>query len=85
MAESVNLTKSANEDYQLVVGGVYSYTKQFPRADYSTGSDGVKLNPYVGNPLMFKAYLPAAWTIAGVSGFTTNKQVTDAIAALANS
>lgn len=85
MAESVALTKSTNGDFEIVVGGTYSYTKQFPRADYSTGSDGVKLVPYVGNPIMFKAYLPAVWTIDGVSSYTTNKQVTDAITLLANS
>jgi len=85
MAESVVLTKSTNDDYQIVIDGVYSYTKQFPRADYSVCSQGVKLNNYVGERLMFKFYLPAEWTVGVTSGFTTNKQVTDAIAALENS
>lgn len=82
MAESIALTKSTNDDYQIIVAGTYNYTKQFPRADYYACSEGIKLNPYVGPAIMFKYYLPAEWTVAGVSGFTTNKQVTDAIAAL---
>lgn len=83
MAESVALTKSTNGDYQIIVGGVYSYTKQFPAADYITNSAGVKLAPRAkGDILMHKFYLPAEWTVGGVSGYTTNKQVTDAITAL---
>jgi len=80
--ESVVLTKSAGDDYQIVVGGQYSYTKQFPRADYSTNSEGIKLVPYVGPAIMHKSYLPAAWTVGVTTGFTTNKEVTDAITAL---
>jgi len=86
MAESVVLTKSTNGDYQIVVGGAYSYTKQFPSADYITNSDGIKLSPNAkGDILMFKFYLPSEWTVGIVTGYTTNKEVTDAITALANS
>ena len=85
MPESVVLTKSDNGDYQIAVGGVFNYTRQFPRADYATCGEGVKLFPYKGIALMFKFYLPAAWTVGVTTGFTTNKQVTDAITALENS
>jgi len=88
MADSVVLTKSDGGDYQIVVTGdgyYFNFTKQFPRADYSVNDLGVKLFPYVGEPIMWKYYAPEAWTIDGVDGFTTNKQVTDAITALANS
>jgi len=84
MAESVVLTKSANLDYQLVIGGNLAETIQFPRADYSTTALGVKLTPYLGRELMKKHYPPEAWTVGIVTGFTTNKEVTDAITALEN-
>lgn len=82
MAESVVLTKSAGGDYQIVVDGQYSYTKQFPRADYFTSNQGVRLIPHVGPDLMMKSYHPNAWTVGVTTGFTTNKEVTDAITAL---
>lgn len=83
MAESVVLTKSLGGDFQIVVGGMYSYTKQFPVANYSTSSLGVKLNVPAHEPkIMFKEYLPAAWTVGVATGFATNKEVTDAITAL---
>jgi len=84
-AESVVLTRSANGDYQIVVGGNYSYTKQFPKADYQATQYGVRLVPYVGAALMFLDYAPEAWTVGVTTGFTTNKEVTDAITALENS
>jgi hypothetical protein len=86
MAESVVLTKSTGEDYQIVVDGIYDYTKQFPAADYVTNVDGVKLVPRAqGDILMFKHYAPDEWTVGIVTGFSTNKEVTDAITALENS
>lgn len=86
MAESVVLTRSTNLDYQIVVDGIFDYTKQFPAADYSTNANGVKLIPRAkDDTLMFKYYLPAEWTVGIVTGFTTNKEVTDAITALENS
>ena len=85
MAESVILTKSTNGDFQIVIDGRYAETIQFPRADYSVNGIGVKLHPYLGRELMKKYYPPSAWTVGVTTGFTTNKQVTDAITALANS
>jgi len=85
MAESVTLTKSAGFDFQIVVTGMYDYTKQFPRADYQATQYGVRLVPYVGAALMLKEYAPEEWTVGVATGFTTNKEVTDAITALANS
>lgn len=83
MAESVVLTKSAGGDFQIVVDGIYSYTKQFPVANYSTNSLGIKLNVPAHEPnVMFKEYLPEEWTVGVATGFTTNKEVTDAITAL---
>jgi len=85
MAESVVLTKSTGNDFQIVVEGIYNYTKQFPRADYQTTQYGVRLVPYTGASLMLKEYPPESWTVGVTTGFTTNKEVTDAITALANS
>lgn len=87
MAETVTVTKSANDDFQVVVTDFQgsNYTKQFPRADYDTNAVGVKLNPYLGRPLMYKFYEPAKWTVGVATGFATNKEVTDALTALANS
>ena len=83
MAESVILTKSTGGDYQIVVDGVHSYTKQFPSANYSTSQYGVRLYPANGEPkIMLKDYLPAEWTVGVTTGFATNKEVTDAITAL---
>lgn len=82
-AESVVLTKSVGGDFQIVIGGQFSYTKQFPSANYSTNKYGIILNPPCGCPeLMFKHYPPEAWTVGGSTGFTTNKQVTDALTAV---
>jgi len=85
MAESVVLTKSVGGDYQLVIGGNLAETREFPRADYTTSALGVKLEPYLGRELMKKHYLPSEWTVGIVTGFSTNKEVTDAITALENS
>jgi len=82
-AESVVLTKSTGGDYQIVVDGIHSYTKQFPSANYATSQYGVRLYATQGEPkLMLKDYLPAAWTVGVTTNFTTNKEVTDAITAL---
>lgn len=85
MAESVTLTKSAGGDYQLVITktGVDTKTIQFPAADYSTNAVGVKLNARAKDIiLMDKYYAPSLWTVGVATGYTTNKQVTDAITAL---
>lgn len=85
MPESVVLTKSSGGDFQIVTTGQYEETRQFAVANYSTTATGVKLHAPEGMPeLMKKRYLPSEWTVDGVSNFTTNKQVTDAITALNN-
>jgi len=86
MAETISLTKSIGGDYEIVVNGSYSYTKQFPDFKYTVDSAGVKLIPRAKKDiLMFKYYAPSEWTINDTSGFTTIKEVTDAITVLQGS
>jgi hypothetical protein len=85
MAETIPLTKSVGGDYEIVVSGTYNYTKQFPAFTYTVNSEGVRLIARAkGDILMFSDYAPSEWTISGITGFTTNKQVTDEITAMAN-
>jgi len=82
MAETVSLTKSVNGDYELTIGGYLAETFQFPRFEYVTNAVGVKLKVYNGRQPMKRFYKPSEWTINGVSGFATIKDVTDAITVL---
>jgi len=63
MADSVVLTKRSGGDFKIVVTGwtPEPYDKNFPIANYSTNSIGVKLNTPLGEPrVMFKNYPPEA-------------------------
>lgn len=82
MAETVSLTKSVNGDYELTIGGYLAETFQFPRFEYVTNAVGIKLKVYNGRQPMKRFYKPSEWTINYETGFTTIKQITDAITAM---
>lgn len=82
MAETVSLTKSINGDYELIIGGYLAETFQFPRFEYVTNAVGVKLKVYNGRQPMKRFYKPSEWAINYETGFTTNKEVTDAISSM---
>ena len=92
MAVSVVLTKTTSGIYYIVEkdeNGITINEKPFVAADFTVtciyAQYLIKLVPPEGHySVMFIAYAPEAWTIDGVTGFTTTLEVAEAITALAN-
>ena len=78
--DTIVLTKRASGGFTALLNGLY--VKYFPVANYETNNDGIRLITPGGYPINDSFLPPSAWTIGGVTSFTTILNVCNALDAL---